>query len=320
MIRKLLLLLVSLLLCGLSVWADAPVQKQASANDLVEWLFQRPLNCVEIQVLSGKTGSDNWTKIAQSLDHPTDAQRATLLQQFKADSLPYATMACQLDTIAHREIAPGLQFQSSEAFAEWLLFGMAVLDGGDITQVLPGPHFRDAVQATLVQQWPTLSDHYKEVLTGFPTYWANMRKAWPTLSFEAKNVDEVAWQNNLANVLQKEDIIRLASASLQDLQDTMLSNNPTSQEVELACQRVLFAAYRLRRPDIADPSLADQLTQYVAQARKQESGQIESAELLQKMDVPKVLYSNIWTDDFNFPGYWGGGWGYGWGAGYPYWW
>lgn len=295
-------------------------QTKASPIDLVEWLFQRPLNCVEIEVLSQQQGSESWAQTAASLDHPDDSQRGSLLRQFKADTQPFATTACKLDTIAHREIAPGLQFQSSEAFAEWLLFGMAVVSGEDTTQVLPGPHFRDAVQATLVGQWPTLSPHYREVLLGFPSYWANMRKAWPTMSFENKNVTVIAWQNNLANVIQKPDIIRLASASLQDLQDTVASK-PTPQQLEVACERLDFSARRLRRPDIQDPQLADQLSQFAAQARQQEAGQLESAALMQKLDIPKVWYSPIWTDDLNFPGYWNEGpWGWGWGNGYPYLW
>ena len=309
-------ILFLLLLACLPSWA-AP-----SPIDLVEWLFERPLNCVEIQLLSQQQGSENWTQIAATLDHPSDTQRASLLQRFKSDNQPFATTACKLDAIAHREMAPGLQFQSSVAFAEWLLFGMAVVDREDTTQVLPGPHFRDAVQATLVGQWPKLSPHYREVLVGFPGYWANMRKAWPSMSFENKNVTAIAWQNNLADVVQRDDVIRLASASLQDLQDTVRSH-PTPQQLEIACQRLEFSARRLRRPDVQDPQLADQLSQFSAQVRQQEAGQLESAALMQKLDIPKVWYSPIWTDDLDFPGYWNDGpwgWGWGWGNGYPYLW
>lgn len=312
--RKAILILVSVLLFVLPGWC-AP----ATQIDLVEWLFQRPLNCVEIQVLSGQDGWQKWATVAQDLDHPSPGERATLLAQFKADRQPFATTACQLDTIAHRTIAPGLEFQSSEAFAEWLLFGMAIAVGTDSTQVLPGQHFRDAVQATLAAEWPRLSQHYKDVLVGFPSYWANMRKQWPTMGFEDKNVAVIAWQNNLANVVGRDDVIRLANASLQDLQDTM-RKNPTPQALQVACNRLQFSAQRLRRPDILDPQLADQLSDYVAQAREQQANEVESAALMKKLDIPKVWYSPIWTDSLDFPGYWGGGWGWGWGTGYPYFW
>lgn len=312
--RKSILVLLSILLCCLPAWADP-----ANQLDLVEWLFQRPLNCVEVQVLSGQDGWQKWAQVAQGLDHPTPGERSSLLQQFKADSGAFATTACNLDTMAHRQIAPGLEFQSSEAFAEWLLFGMAIAVGSDSTQVLPGPNFRDAVQASLAAEWPKLSSHYKEVLIGFPSYWANMRKQWPTMGFEDKNVAVIAWQNNLANVIQRDDVIRLASASLQDLQDT-LRKNPTPQTLQVACDRLFFAAQRLRRPDVQDPQLADEITDYVNKARQQEANEVESAQLMKKLDIPKVWYSPIWTDTLDFPGYWGGAWGWGWGTGYPYFW
>lgn len=298
----------------------AQPKAQASPIDLVEWLFQRPLNCVEIQVLSQQQGAQAWGDIARTLDHPTDAQRSSLLTRFQSDTQPFATTACKLDTVARKEIAPGLQFQSSEAFAEWLLFGMALADGEDATQVLPGPNYRKAVQTTLVSLWPNLSDHYREVLVGFPSYWANLRKAWPNMSFEKKNVTVIGWQNNLANVVRRDDVIRLAAASLQDLQDTVASK-PTPQQLEVACGRVDFSARRLGSPDIQDPQLAEQLTQYAARARQQEAGKLESDALMQKLDIPKVWYSPIWTDDLDFPGYWNTGpWGWGWGGAYPYFW
>ncbi|MBN9415330.1 MAG: hypothetical protein J0I12_07805 [Candidatus Eremiobacteraeota bacterium] len=313
--RKAILIVLSVLLCLLPAWSDP-----ANQIDLVEWLFQRPLNCVEIQVLSDKDGWQNWAKVAQGLDHPTPTERATLLQQFRADTQPFATTACNLDQVAHRQIAPGLEFQSSEAFAEWLLFGMAIAVGSDSNQVLPGSHFRDAVQTTLAVEWPKMSTHYKEVLVGFPSYWANMRKQWPTMSFEDKNVTVIAWQNNLANVVQRDDVLRLANASLQDLQDAM-RNNPAPQTLEVACDRLIFCAQRLRRPDIQDPQLSDQLIAFVNKARNQQASEVESAQLMQKLDIPKVWYSPIWTDTMDFPGYWAGGpWGWGWGSGYPYFW
>ena len=301
-------------------WAQKPLPGQASSIELVEWMFQRPLTCVEIQILSQQKGGESWGKIAQGLDHPTDEERTSLLSRFRSDSQPFATTACQLDKTARREISPGLQFQDSEAFAEWLLFGMAIVSGEDATQVLPGPNFRKAVQATLSGLWPTLSDHYKEVLTGFPVYWANMRKQWNGMSLDRKNATVIGWQNNLANAFQKEDYIRLASACLQDLQEVM-GKNPTPQALQIACDRLDFAARRLRQPDLQDSSLADELSQFAARARQQQASDAESAALLKKMNIPKVWYSPIWTDALNFPGYYpGGAWASGWGTGYPYRW
>jgi hypothetical protein len=313
------LLLIQLLLCGVPLWAQPPTENKASPIDLVEWLFQRPLTCVEIQILCEQKGWESWAELSQSLDQPSESERATLLTKFKMDRQPFASLACKMDRMARREVSPGLQFQSTEAFAEWLLFGMAVLDGEDGTQVLPGPNFRSAVQATLSGLWPTLSDHYREVVTGFPVYWANLRKDWPGMTHAAKNAAVIGWQNNLANALHREDRIRLASACLMDLQETM-RNKPTPQALEIACERLDFAARRLRRPDMQASDLADQLSAFAAQARRQEARELESAALLQKMDIPKVWYSPIWTDSLTFPGYWGGPSGWAWGGGYPYRW
>jgi len=301
------------------LWGETPQKTQASPIDVVEWLFQRPLTCVEIQILSDQKGSESWAELSQRLDHPSEEDRVSTLRRFQSDTQPFATTACQLDKTARKEIAPGLQFQNSEAFAEWLLFSIALVDGEDATQVLPGPHFRTAVQATLSHLWPELSDHYREVLTGFSNYWANIRKDWPTMTRAARNAAMIAWQNNLANALQNDDRIRLASACLEDLQET-LRNNPTPQSLEIACDRLEFAARRLRRPDMQATALADELSQYASLARKKQASEVESARLLQKMDIPKVWYSNIWTDSLDFPGYWAGGWGWGWGSGYPYRW
>ena len=315
-----LAILYLVVLGGAPVWAETASQAKTPPIDIVEWLFQRPLTCVEIEILSEQKGWESWAEVSQSLDHPSEAQRASLLRRFQSDSQPFAKTACQLDKTARREISPGLQFQSCEAFAEWLLFGMALIDGEDTTQVLPGPYFRKAVQATLTGLWPDMSDHYREVLTGFPAYWANMRKDWSSMSRATKNATLIGWQNNLANAFQRNDYIRLASACLQDLQDTM-SKNPTPQTLEIACDRLEFAARRLRRPDLQATSLADDLSKFAAQARKQQASEVESAALMQKMDIPKVWYSPIWTDALNFPGYYpGGGWRYGWGSGYPYRW
>lgn len=322
MIRKSLCLMFWLLclpLCGVAAWAENPSTRQEVAPvDIVEWMFQRPLSAVEIQILNEQKGGERWAQLAKALDHPSEEQRLALLRRFKLENSPFASTACKLDRMARKEVAPGLQLQSTEAFAEWMLFGMAVLDGEDGTQVLPGPNFRTAVEDTLIGLWPTLSDHYREVLTGFPGYWANIRKDWPGMTRAAKEAALIGWRNNLANSLQKEDRIRLANSCLRDLQDT-LASKPSPQALDLACDRLEFAARRMRSRDVGANQLADELSRYAAKARKQQAREDESTVLFQKMDVPRVWYSNIWIDSMVFPGYWGP-WGGGWGNGYPYRW
>lgn len=308
---RLLLGLALIFLCGFPAWADKS-QDQPTAIDLVEWMFQRPLTCIEIAAISGQPGEEAWTKRSQKLVSPSASERVALLRMFQSDPEPFATRACQLDKLARQEIAPGLQLQSSEAFAEWLLFMMAVIDGEANPQVLPGPHFRAAVQATLKSAWPSLPESAKTLLTGFPAYWANMRREWPKMKFTDKNGVVIAWQNHLANTLKDQDRTRLGSACLQDLQATLASDF-TPEELQVARERVEFAARRLRAQD---PALAAQLDQIAADARDvQARDQVNQHmdEILRKMDLPEwIPYYPGYLDDNLFWGGWGGGFPYRW--------
>lgn len=305
--KRLLLFLV--FLCAAPAFAD----KQA-AIDLVEWTFERPLTVLEIQGLSQQEGWETYSEIAQGM-RPSPERRASLRRQLKEDKQPFATLAIRFDELAHKELAKGLELQSSEAFAEWLLFGMAVI-AGEEPQVLPGPHFRQAVQATLAGLWPSLPVQPRELLTGFPAYWARIRKEWPKMDFAAKNRVVIAWQNNLANTLEPKDRLRLASACLQDLQDT-LKNNPTPKQLDIACDRLEFAARRLRQADTKATAMADDLSLFARQARQKQADEAHAQALLAKMDLPPWRPIS-WAEPSMFPGYYGG-WGWGWGS-YPYRW
>jgi len=274
-------LLLFLCLCLAPAWAE-----QASMNkaiDLVEWMFQRPLTVIEIKVLSDQKGWEPWAERAQRLSNPPADLRATLLRQFQSDPSPFATTATKMEKDGRQEIAPGLSVVCSEAFAEWLLFGMAVIDGEE-TQVLPGPAFQSAVQATLAHVWPKLPVGSKEFLTGFPAYWGKMRKEWPKMEFAAKNRVIIAWQNNLANTLDKNDRIRLAKACLEDLQEAQREAD-SPQALDAACDRLEFAARRLRRGDTRAVELSGQLADYASKARKRQSDQAYADTLL-KEDGP----------------------------------
>ncbi len=306
--KRLFLCAVCLFLCGAPAWAET----QPSAIDLVQWMFQRPLTCIEIAALSGQKGEEAWTKRARALAAPSASERDAFLRMLQSDPEPFATRACQLDKLARQEIAPGLQLQSSEAFAEWLLFMMAVVDGETDPQVLPGPHFRAAVQATLKSAWPSLPESARTLLIGFPAYWANMRTEWPKMAFTKKNGIVIAWQNHLANTLKDQDRVRLASACVQDLQEA-LTNAPTLEEVQVAQERVEFAARRLRSQD---PALSAELTQIASEARDAQAREKVNQhmdEILRKMDLPEwIPYYPGYLDQNLFWGGWGGGFPYRW--------
>ncbi len=308
-------LFVLLLLIAPGAWAAPQAPTVASALDLVEWMFERPLTVIEMQVLSEQKGWEKWSEQAQGLERPGPDRRAALLRQFRADPEPFARTACEFDKLARKEIASGLQLQSSEAFAEWLLFGMAVI-AGEQPNVLPGPNFRRAVQGTLAGLWPTLPVQPKEFLVGFPAYWAKMRKEWPKMDFAAKNRVVISWQNNLANTFTAPDRLRLASACLLDLQETMRSK-PSPQALDVACDRLEFAARRLRQADTKATPMADDLALFAKQARQKQADEAHAQALLDKMDLPPWR-PIVWAEPGMFPGYYGG-WGAGWGA-YPYRW
>lgn len=138
-----------------------------------------------------------------------------------------------------------LNQQSLDAFCEWFLFAVALVDGQVPAESPPGYTFSAHLQQIVVRAWPRLTPENQQKVLNFPAYWAGLRQDWPKLSAVQKQAQVENWRTALSPLIKANQKQELARACLVDLQTTYRNPQSTPMELQQALQRLETAARRM---------------------------------------------------------------------------
>ena len=201
----------------------------------------------------------------------------------------------RIDRRGHTILVGELNQQAVDAFCEWFLFAIALLDGQKPAESPPGASFAAHLQQILMRGWPKLSTANRKKLTDFPEYWAAVRRDWPSLSGERRQEMLGNWGTALAPLLHSSERQELARACLADLQSSYRSQTDPDQ-LERALQRVESAARRMAAEgDPESTALARQLRQAVLSIQAKQ----DQARALQEIEAQKGRLSAPGAGDYN---------------------
>ena len=229
----------------------------------------------------------------QTLKFPltrTQAQKLSQLQNPEFDQ-----EVRRLDRRGHAKLAGELNQQSVDAFCEWFLFAVALVDGQTPAESPPGASFAAHFQQILVGGWSKLTPENQKKVLDFPEYWAALRRDWPGLGEEQKKGLLTNWRAALGPLLQSNGRQQLARACLIDLQSTY-RRQATPQEIDQALQRLDSAARRMAAED--DPeskALARQLQSAMIAVQSQR----DKERALQEIEARKARLATPPSADYN---------------------
>ncbi len=233
------------------------------------------------------------TAAEQTLKFPlTRSQRQTLSG---LQGAPFDQEVRRIDRRGHTKLVGELNQQAVDAFTEWFLFAVAVIDGQTPAELPPGASFAAHVQQILVRAWPKLTPENQKKVLDFPAYWASLRRDWPGLGDEQKRTLVSNWRAAFGPLLKSGGRQELARACLADLQTTY-RGQATPQELQQALQRVESAARRMAADgDPESKALARQLQSAMLAVQAQQ----DQKRAIQEIEARKARLATPSSADYN---------------------
>ena len=204
----------------------------------------------------------------------------------------------EVDRIGRRgraRLVGELTQQAVDALCEWFLFAVALVDGQTPAEMPPGQSFAAHFQQVLVRGWPRLSPENQKKILDFPTYWASLRRDWPSLGEEQKKTLVSNWRAALGPMLHSSQRQELARACLADLHNSY-RGSATPPELQQALQRLESAARRMAADgDPESKALARQLQSAMLSVQAQQ----DQTRALQEIEAQKARLSTPSSADYN---------------------